>query len=95
MEKQKRDQFGGAGGTPFGYGCANSLLSKIKEALGLDRAQVKRMELLRIWLSGYALVVVMLSVPLSLPLSLSLSLPFHFPFAFPFTFPFAFSLHFV
>jgi long-chain-fatty-acid--CoA ligase ACSBG len=35
-----RCQFGGDRGTPFGYGCANSLvLSKIKEALGLDQAR--------------------------------------------------------
>ena len=36
-ERTKMAQFGGGGGAPFGYGCANSIvLSKIKEALGLD-----------------------------------------------------------
>lgn len=39
-DHMKRSQFGAAGGKPFGYGCANSLiLSKIKEALGLDACQ--------------------------------------------------------
>mmetsp|Transcript_5029 Transcript_5029/g.7686 ORF Transcript_5029/g.7686 Transcript_5029/m.7686 type:complete len:660 (+) Transcript_5029:95-2074(+) len=39
-EKTKRAQFGGDHGAPFGYGCANSIvLSKIKEALGLDQAK--------------------------------------------------------
>lgn len=36
----KMSQFGAGGGKPFGYGCANSIiLSKIKEALGLDQCQ--------------------------------------------------------
>lgn len=40
MEHSKRAQFGAAGGKPFGYGCANAIvLSKIKEALGLDQTQ--------------------------------------------------------
>ena len=35
--KTQLNQFGNAGGVPFGYGCANSIvLSKIKEALGLQ-----------------------------------------------------------
>jgi long-chain-fatty-acid--CoA ligase ACSBG len=35
-----RLQYGGDRGAPFGYGCANSLvLSKIKEALGLDQCK--------------------------------------------------------
>jgi len=39
-EKSKLAQFGAGGGTPWGYGCANSLiLSKIKEALGLDQTK--------------------------------------------------------
>ena len=39
-EKSKLSQYGAAGGNPWGYGCANSLiLSKIKEALGLDKAK--------------------------------------------------------
>ncbi len=41
MEKNRLSQYGAGGGTPWGYGCANSLiLSKIKEALGLDHATV-------------------------------------------------------
>ena len=40
LEHCKRAQFGGQGGAPFGYGCANSLiLMKIKEALGLDQCK--------------------------------------------------------
>jgi hypothetical protein len=32
------NQFGASGGSPMGYGCAHSLvLSKIKDALGLDQ----------------------------------------------------------
>jgi long-chain-fatty-acid--CoA ligase ACSBG len=39
-EHSRRCQFGGDRGAPFGYGCANSIvLSKIKEALGLDQAK--------------------------------------------------------
>jgi long-chain-fatty-acid--CoA ligase ACSBG len=39
-EHSRRCQFGGDRGLPFGYGCANSIvLSKIKEALGLDQAK--------------------------------------------------------
>lgn len=39
-EKSKLAQFGAGGGAPFGYGCANSLiLSKIKDALGLDQTK--------------------------------------------------------
>jgi long-chain-fatty-acid--CoA ligase ACSBG len=39
-EKSKLSQFGASGGAPFGYGCANSLiLSKIREALGLDKTK--------------------------------------------------------
>ena len=37
-ENTRLSQFGGGGGKPWGYGCAKSLvLSKIREALGLDR----------------------------------------------------------
>lgn len=37
-EKSRLAQFGQPGGVPWGYGCANSLvLSKVKEALGLDK----------------------------------------------------------
>lgn len=40
LDHSKRMQYGNAGGVPFGYGCANSLvLSKIKEALGLDQCK--------------------------------------------------------
>jgi long-chain-fatty-acid--CoA ligase ACSBG len=40
LEHSKRAQFGAGGGAPWGYGCANSLvLSKIKEALGLDKTK--------------------------------------------------------
>eukprot|EP00981_Chlorochromonas_danica_P012258 scaffold4731_cov175-Ochromonas_danica.AAC.4 len=40
MEKSRLAQFGKGGGAPWGYGCANSLiLSKIKEALGLDQCK--------------------------------------------------------
>jgi long-chain-fatty-acid--CoA ligase ACSBG len=36
----KMSQYGAGGGQPFGYGCANAIvLSKIKEALGLDQCQ--------------------------------------------------------
>jgi long-chain-fatty-acid--CoA ligase ACSBG len=39
-DKSIRSQFGEDGGIPWGYGCANSLiLSKVKEALGLDKAR--------------------------------------------------------
>ena len=39
-ENTKRAQFGGRGGHPWSYGCANSIvLSKIKEALGLDQCK--------------------------------------------------------
>jgi long-chain-fatty-acid--CoA ligase ACSBG len=39
-EHSRRCQFGGDRGAPFGYGCANSIvLSKIKEALGLDQTK--------------------------------------------------------
>eukprot|EP01040_Poterioochromonas_malhamensis_P007352 gene7352-7933_t len=39
-EKSRMAQFGNGGGLPFGYGCYNSLiLSKIKEALGLDHCK--------------------------------------------------------
>jgi long-chain-fatty-acid--CoA ligase ACSBG len=39
-DKSKMAQFGKGGGAPWGYGCANSLiLSKIKEALGLDQVK--------------------------------------------------------
>ena len=39
-EKTKMTQFGAGGSTPFGFGCANSIvLSKVKEALGLDRSK--------------------------------------------------------
>jgi long-chain-fatty-acid--CoA ligase ACSBG len=39
-EKSKLSQFGAGGGAPFGYGCANSIvLSKIREALGLDQTK--------------------------------------------------------
>jgi long-chain-fatty-acid--CoA ligase ACSBG len=39
-DRTKRAQFGGDGGTSFGYGCANGLvLSKIKNALGLDECK--------------------------------------------------------
>jgi long-chain-fatty-acid--CoA ligase ACSBG len=39
-EKNKNFQFGGNKRLPFGYGCANSLiLSKVKEALGLDQTK--------------------------------------------------------
>jgi len=39
-EKTKMNQFGAGGGAPWSYGCANSLiLSKIKEALGLDQCK--------------------------------------------------------
>lgn len=37
-EHSRLNQFGNAGGAPLGYGCAHSIiLSKIKEALGLDQ----------------------------------------------------------
>jgi long-chain-fatty-acid--CoA ligase ACSBG len=39
-DNTKRAQYGGAGGHPWSYGCANALvLSKIKEALGLDQCK--------------------------------------------------------
>jgi long-chain-fatty-acid--CoA ligase ACSBG len=39
-EKNRLAQYGNGGGAPCGYGCANSLiLSKIKEALGLDQTK--------------------------------------------------------
>lgn len=39
-EKSKLAQFGAGGGAPFGYGCAKKIvLSKIKEALGLDQTK--------------------------------------------------------
>jgi len=39
-EHCRRMQYGNGGGTPWGYGCANSIvLSKIKEALGLDHVK--------------------------------------------------------
>lgn len=39
-DRTRRAQFGGDGGTSFGYGCANGLvLSKIKTALGLDECK--------------------------------------------------------
>lgn len=39
-EKNKLAQFGAGGGYPFGYGCANSLiLSKVREALGVDQCK--------------------------------------------------------
>jgi long-chain-fatty-acid--CoA ligase ACSBG len=39
-ERTRLAQFGKGGGVPFGYGCANSIvLSKIKEALGLDQSK--------------------------------------------------------
>ena len=39
-EKTRLAQFGNGGGAPFGYGCANSIiLSRIKEALGLQRSK--------------------------------------------------------
>jgi long-chain-fatty-acid--CoA ligase ACSBG len=39
-ENTKRAQFGAAGGHPWSFGCANALvLSKIKEALGLDQVK--------------------------------------------------------
>ncbi len=40
LANSQRAQFGSGGGHPFGYGCANSMvLSKIKEALGLDQCK--------------------------------------------------------
>jgi long-chain-fatty-acid--CoA ligase ACSBG len=39
-ENTKRAQYGAAGGHPWSFGCANALvLSKIKEALGLDQVK--------------------------------------------------------
>mmetsp|Transcript_16952 Transcript_16952/g.12122 ORF Transcript_16952/g.12122 Transcript_16952/m.12122 type:complete len:673 (-) Transcript_16952:161-2179(-) len=39
-EKSRNFQFGGNKSLPFGFGCANSLiLTKVKEALGLDQAK--------------------------------------------------------
>lgn len=39
--KNKAAQFGGDGSKPFGFGCANAIvLSKVKDALGLDCAKV-------------------------------------------------------
>ena len=39
-EKSRLAQYGNSGGAPFGYGCARSLVfTKIKEALGLDKAR--------------------------------------------------------
>lgn len=39
-EHSRLQQFGNGGGAPWGYGCANALiLSKIKEALGLDECR--------------------------------------------------------
>ena len=39
-EHTRRCQYGGDYGVPFGYGCANSIvLTKIKEALGLDQSK--------------------------------------------------------
>jgi len=38
--KTQANQFGAKGGKPWGYGCANSIvLSKIKDALGLDQCK--------------------------------------------------------
>lgn len=40
LDYSKRSQYGAGGGAPWGFGCANSLvLSKIKEALGLDKCK--------------------------------------------------------
>jgi len=40
LEKSKRAQFGGGGGAPCGYGCANAIvLNTIKQALGLDKCK--------------------------------------------------------
>ena len=40
-EHTRLSQFGAAGGKPWGYGCAKSIvLSKIREALGLDRNKI-------------------------------------------------------
>jgi long-chain-fatty-acid--CoA ligase ACSBG len=40
-EKSVRAQFGGSGGTPFGFGCANAIvLSKAKDALGLNKCKI-------------------------------------------------------
>ena len=40
-EHSRLNQFGNAGGVPLGYGCAHAIvLSKIKEALGLDQVSL-------------------------------------------------------
>eukprot|EP00605_Chrysophyceae_sp_TOSAG23-4_P001818 GSChrysophyteH1.ASY1.ANO1.2008.1 assembled CDS len=40
-EKSVRAQFGGSGGNPFGFGCANAIvLSKAKNALGLNECRI-------------------------------------------------------
>jgi len=40
-EKNRRQQFGGGGGAPMGFGCAHALiLSKVKAALGLDQCKM-------------------------------------------------------
>ena len=40
-EHSRLNQFGNAGGAPLGYGCAHAIvLSKIKEALGLDQVSL-------------------------------------------------------
>ena len=39
-DKSERAQYGNSGGAPMGYGCANAIvLSKIKDALGLDQCK--------------------------------------------------------